>query len=182
MKKKKITKAVVLVAGLGTRTQPITKSISKIMLPVFNKPVAQYLVEDLISAGITDIVWVVSSRCKDLQQYFDMDYELEEKLKQKGKLEILEEIKSIRKMANMIYVYQQEALGTGHAVAQAAQAIGDEPFIFLNGDDIFVGKTSIAKELGANIDVFNEIGKLGIESCTNEFKVFLFYFLHILFE
>ncbi|MFH1457188.1 MAG: UTP--glucose-1-phosphate uridylyltransferase [Patescibacteria group bacterium] len=156
MEKQKITKAVILVAGLGTRSLPATKSVSKVMLPVFNKPVAHYIVEDLVSAGIKDIIWVVSSGCNDLQKYFDMNYELEEKLKQKNKIEILQEIRKIHKMANMIYVYQHEALGTGHAVAQAAQVVGNEPFMILNGDDVFVAETSVAEQM---IDVFNEYQK-----------------------
>ncbi len=129
-------KAVIPVAGYGTRFLPFTKVIPKEMLPVVDKPVIQYLVEEVAQAGIEEIILITGSNKRAIEDHFDSYFELESKLEAAGKTKALETIRSITKLAKFIFIRQNEPLGLGHAVLQAKPAIGNEPFIVLYGDDI----------------------------------------------
>ncbi len=137
---KKITKAVFPVAGLGTRFLPATKASPKEMMPVVDKPLIQYAVEEALRAGITDLIFVTSSAKRAIEDHFDQNFELEYRLKEKQKWDLLTAVQSMPpKGVNCIYVRQQEALGLGHAVLCAQDLIGDEPFAVLLADDLIDG-------------------------------------------
>ena len=138
-----IKKAVFPVAGMGTRFLPATKACPKEMLPVVDKPLIQYAVEEAVAAGITDLIFVTSWTKRPIEDHFDKNFELEYKLEQAGKQELLETVKGILpKGVNCFYVRQQEALGLGHAVLCAKDIVGDEPFAVLLADDmIYCDKT-----------------------------------------
>lgn len=135
----KITKAVIPVAGFATRFLPAAKAFSKALLPVVDKPVLQFLVEDAVAAGITDITFVVSPDKQDIQHYFAPSPALENQLVQKGDKKLLKEIQSISQLANFHFALQKEMKGDGHAILQAQRYIGDEPFLVLFGDDLIFG-------------------------------------------
>ncbi|MGI9283591.1 MAG: UTP--glucose-1-phosphate uridylyltransferase GalU [Endozoicomonas sp.] len=133
----KIKKAVFPVAGMGTRFLPATKACPKEMLPVVDKPLIQYAVEEAIAAGITDLIFVTSWTKRPIEDHFDKSFELEYKLEQAGKQELLSIVKNILpKNVNCFYVRQQEALGLGHAVLCARDIVGNEPFTVLLADDM----------------------------------------------
>lgn len=129
-------KAVILAAGFWTRMLPITKTIPKELLPVGNKPVIQYCIEWLVDAGIKDIILITSQSKKALEDYFDKQYELEQLLEKKGKLDLLELINKPKTLANYTFIKQAEQLGTGHAVLQVEPRINDD-FIVVFGDAIY---------------------------------------------
>jgi len=132
-----VTKAVFPVAGLGTRFLPATKANPKEMLPIVDKPLIQYAVEEALSAGITECVFVTSSSKRAIEDHFDTNYELEQRLLQQGKKEVLEAVRNIvPKGVDCIYVRQPHALGLGHAVLCARQVIGNHPFAVLLADDL----------------------------------------------
>ncbi len=135
----KITKAIIPVAGFATRFLPVAKAFSKALLPIIDKPILQFLVEDAVTAGIEEIVFVVSPDRDDIQQYFAPDPLLENKLAEKGNNELLAEIQKISKLAKFHFVVQKEALGDGHAILQAKKKIGDENFLVIFGDDLIFG-------------------------------------------
>lgn len=132
---KKVRKAVIPAAGYGTRFLPVTKASPKEMLPIVDKPVIQYVVEEAVSAGIEEIIFITSSNKRALEDHFDYNFELEEKLKDKGKNEQLRSIREICDMAKFVYVRQKEARGNGHAVLMARELVDDEPFLVLWGDE-----------------------------------------------
>jgi UTP--glucose-1-phosphate uridylyltransferase len=135
-----IRKAVFPVAGLGTRFLPATKASPKEMLPVVDKPLIQYAVEEAIEAGITELIFVTSSTKRSIEDHFDKSYELEVELEKKGKLEALELVRNIvPKGVSCIYVRQAEALGLGHAVLCAKSVVGNEPFVVILPDDLIDG-------------------------------------------
>lgn len=133
---KKIRKAIIPAAGLGTRFLPATKAQPKEMLPIVDKPTIQYIVEEAVASGIEDIIIVTGRGKRAIEDHFDKSYELEETLIRKGKIEQLEEVQQITNLANIHYIRQIEPLGLGHAIACASRFIGDEPFAVLLGDDI----------------------------------------------
>lgn len=134
---KRIRKAVFPVAGLGTRFLPATKAQPKEMLPIVDKPLIQYAVEEAVEAGITEMVFITGRNKRAIEDHFDTAYELESELERSGKLELLELVQSvIPKNINCIYIRQPAALGLGHAVLCARPAIGDEPFAVLLADDL----------------------------------------------
>lgn len=165
---KKITKAVIPAAGLGTRVLPATKAMPKEMLPIVDKPAIQYIVEEAVRAGITDIL-IISNRGKDLiEDHFDRIPELEQKLSESpGKSEQLEEIIGISRLANIYFLRQKETLGLGHAVNRARSFIGDEPFAVLYGDDVIIGEDPACGQL---IRAYEEFGKgvLGVKKVAPE--------------
>ena len=165
---KKITKAVIPAAGLGTRVLPATKAMPKEMLPIVDKPAIQYIVEEAVRAGITDIL-IISNRGKDLiEDHFDRMPELEQKLSESpGKSEQLEEIIGISRLANIYFLRQKETLGLGHAVNRARSFIGDEPFAVLYGDDVIIGEDPACGQL---IRAYEEFGKgvLGVKKVAPE--------------
>ncbi len=131
----KIRKAIIPAAGLGTRFLPATKAMPKEMLPIVDKPTIQYIVEEAIEAGIEDIIIVTGKGKRAIEDHFDINFELEENLKAKGKLELLEKVQQSGKV-EIHYIRQKEPLGLGHAVWCARKFIGDDPFAVLLGDDI----------------------------------------------
>lgn len=136
----KIRKAVFPVAGLGTRFLPATKANPKEMLPVVDKPLIQYAVEEAVAAGIEEMIFVTSSSKRAIEDHFDKNYELESELEKKGKHELLEVLKSIVPAGvSCVYIRQPEALGLGHAVLCAKPVVGDEPFAVLLADDLIDG-------------------------------------------
>jgi UTP--glucose-1-phosphate uridylyltransferase len=142
-----ITKAVVAVAGSGTRLLPATKSQPKEMLPIIDKPIIQYLVEELVEAGIKDIIMVTRWDKKPLEDHFDRSFELEHSLEKTGKAKKLEEIQRISTMANFVYVRQKGPYGNGTPLLSASSLIGDEPFIYAFGDDLVKSDVSFTKQL-----------------------------------
>jgi UTP--glucose-1-phosphate uridylyltransferase len=145
--KNNITKAVIAVAGSGTRLLPATKSQPKEMLPIINKPIIQYLVEELVEAGIKDIIMVTRWDKKPLEDHFDRSFELEHSLEKTGKQDKLAEVQKISTMANFIYVRQKGPYGNGTPLLSAASLIGDEPFIYAFGDDLVKSEVSFSKQL-----------------------------------
>ena len=131
---KKVTKAVIPAAGLGTRVLPATKALPKEMLTIVDKPSLQYIVEELVASGITDIVIITGRNQNSIEDHFDFSYE--NTLKNDNKLELLEKVSHISNIANIYYVRQNMPLGLGHAILKAKSFIGDEPFVIALGDDI----------------------------------------------
>jgi UTP--glucose-1-phosphate uridylyltransferase len=134
-----INKVVIPVAGWGTRSLPATKNIPKEMLPVYKKPVVQYVVEEAMYAGLTDVVFVNNQNKRVLEDHFDYNLALEGVLERAGKTDLLKEVRSVAEMVNIISVRQKQQLGLGHAVLTAREAVGDEPFAVMVGDDLMFG-------------------------------------------
>lgn len=134
--KKKIKKAIIPVAGFGTRFLPATKAQPKEMIPLVDKPVIQYIVEEAVASGITDIIFVTGRGKRAIEDHFDYSYELESSLFKKGKKDLLDEVRRISKMANFAYVRQPQPLGDGHAILCAKRLINGGPVAVLFGDDI----------------------------------------------
>lgn len=152
---KKIKKAIIPAAGLGTRVLPATKAMPKEMLPILDKPTIQYIVEEAARAGIEDIIIVTGRHKRAIEDHFDSQKELEMVLKEKGKSELLEKVQYSTELANIFYVRQKEQKGLGHAISSARQFIGNEPFAVLLGDDIVESEVPAVKQL---IDVYEETG------------------------
>lgn len=152
---KKIKKAIIPAAGLGTRFLPATKAMPKEMLPILDKPTIQYIVEEAARAGIEDIIIVTGRHKLAIEDHFDSQKELEMVLKEKGKSELLEKVQYSTELANIFYVRQKEQKGLGHAISSARQFIGNEPFAVLLGDDIVESEVPAVKQL---IDVYEETG------------------------
>ncbi|HFE4910455.1 TPA: UTP--glucose-1-phosphate uridylyltransferase GalU [Staphylococcus aureus] len=152
---KKIKKAIIPAAGLGTRFLPATKAMPKEMLPILDKPTIQYIVEEAARAGIEDIIIVTGRHKRAIEDHFDSQKELEMALKEKGKSELLEKVQYSTELANIFYVRQKEQKGLGHAISSARQFIGNEPFAVLLGDDIVESEVPAVKQL---IDVYEETG------------------------
>jgi UTP--glucose-1-phosphate uridylyltransferase len=137
---KKVTKAVFPVAGMGSRFLPATKASPKEMMPIVDKPLIQYAVEEAVAAGITDMVFITGRNKRAIEDHFDKAYEIETELAARGKLELLRSIQEIiPKNINCIYIRQSEPLGLGHAVLCARPAVGDEPFAVILADDLIDG-------------------------------------------
>ena len=156
---KRIRKAVIPAAGLGTRVLPATKAQPKEMLVIVDKPALQYLVEELIASGIEEILIVTGRNKSSIENHFDYSFELEKTLEEKGKLELLKVVDDISKLANIYYVRQKKPLGLGHAIGCAEAFIGDEPFVVVLGDDIIYtdenkGEAPVTKQL---IDKYVEL-------------------------
>ena len=156
---KKIRKAVIPAAGLGTRVLPATKAQPKEMLVIVDKPALQYLVEELIDSGIEEILIVTGRNKSSIENHFDYSFELEKTLEEKGKLELLKVVDDISKLANIYYVRQKKPLGLGHAIGCAEAFVGDEPFVVVLGDDIVYtdkekGELPAIKQL---IDKYSEL-------------------------
>lgn len=132
----KITKAVIPAAGLGTRFLPATKAQPKEMLPIVDKPTIQYIVEEAVKSGITDILIITGRNKRAIEDHFDRSIELEIELESKGKLDVLQEVRAISEMVNIQYVRQHMPKGLGHAILCAKSFVGNEPFAVLLGDDI----------------------------------------------
>nr|WP_010480045.1 UTP--glucose-1-phosphate uridylyltransferase GalU [Thermococcus zilligii] len=142
-----IRKAVIPAAGLGTRMLPITKSMPKEMLPVLNKPVIHYVVEEAIKAGIDDVLIITGKGKRAIEDYFDRSFELEYYLKERGKLEELKEVEEIGEMVDIYYVRQKKPLGLGDAILHAEKHVNGESFAVLLGDDIIISEEPGIKQL-----------------------------------
>jgi UTP--glucose-1-phosphate uridylyltransferase len=150
--KQRITKAVFPVAGMGSRFLPATKATAKEMLPVVDKPLIQYAVEEAVAAGITDMVFITGRNKRAIEDHFDKAYELEATLEAQGKNELLRVVQSVvPKNVNCIYIRQAEPLGLGHAVLCAKPVIQDEPFAVILADDLIDGEPPIVKQM---VEVF----------------------------
>ncbi len=152
MKEKKIRKAVIPAAGLGTRLLPATKAQPKEMIAIVDKPALQYLIEELIESGIEEILIITGRNKSSIENHFDYSFELEKTLEEKEKIELLKIVNDISKMSNIYYVRQKKPLGLGHAVSCAKSFVGDEPFLVLLGDDIIYtdknkGELPVSKQL-----------------------------------
>jgi UTP--glucose-1-phosphate uridylyltransferase len=144
---KKVKKAIIPAAGLGTRFLPATKAMPKEMLPIVDKPTIQYIVEEAIESGIEDIIIVTGKGKRAIEDHFDHAFELEQNLFEKGKFELLEKVQHTSKLADIHYIRQKEPKGLGHAVNCAKKFIGDEPFAVLLGDDIVTAAKPCLKQL-----------------------------------
>lgn len=144
----RLRKAVFPAAGLGTRFLPATKAVPKEMLPIVDKPLIQYGVEEAIQSGIHEIIIVTGRGKSSMEDHFDVSYELEELLKTKKKDQLYELARGISEMADFYYVRQKEALGLGHAVLRAKNLVGNEPFAVILSDDIIAAETPCVKQLG----------------------------------
>lgn len=151
---KKVRKAIIPAAGLGTRFLPLTKAMPKEMLPIIDKPTIQYIVEEAVASGIEDIIIVTGKGKRAIEDHFDNNFELEENLIKKGKFDLLEKVRDSSKV-EIHYIRQKEPRGLGHAVWTARKFIGDEPFAVLLGDDIVKSEKPCLKQL---IDQYMEIG------------------------
>lgn len=165
---KKISKAVFPVAGLGTRFLPATKASPKEMLPVVDKPLIQYAVEEAIAAGITELIFITGRNKRSIEDHFDKAYELETELENKNKRKLLETIQGIiPPSVSCIYIRQTEALGLGHAVLCARPVVGDEPFAVILADDLIDGEPGAMEQM---VKLFNESHSsvLGVETVAPE--------------
>ena len=148
----KIRKAVFPAAGLGTRFLPATKAQPKEMLPLVDKPIIQYVIEEAVAAGLTQIIIVTGRGKNAIEDHFDRSYELERLLEARGKTDLLEQVRAVSSMITVAYVRQGEALGLGHAVLMARDLVGDEPFAVMLGDDIIDSAVPCMKQM---VDVFH---------------------------
>lgn len=162
-----IKKAIIPAAGLGTRFLPATKAQPKEMLPIVDKPTIQYIVEEAVESGIEDIIIVSGRGKRAIEDHFDVSYELEEKLAEKGKTEMLNIVHSISELANIHYIRQKEPKGLGRAISCASRFVGNEPFAVLLGDDIVQTEQPCLSQL---IDVYNRHGLsvVGVQKVPDE--------------
>lgn len=163
---KKVRKAIISAAGLGTRFLPATKAMPKEMLPIVDRPTIEYIVEEAIASGIEDIIIVTGKGKRAIEDHFDRNLELEENLMGKGKFDLLEKVNQSSKV-EIHYIRQKEPKGLGHAVWCARNFIGDEPFAVLLGDDIVQAEKPCLKQL---IEQYDETGSsvIGVQTVANE--------------
>ena len=135
-----VRKVVIPVAGWGTRSLPATKNVPKEILPVFRKPSIQYIVEEAIASGLSDVVFVNNQNKRIIEDHFDYNLALEQLLERKGQTDLLDEVRKVAMMANIIVVRQKEQLGLGHAVLCAREVVKDEPFAVMVGDDLMFNR------------------------------------------
>lgn len=165
---KKIRKAIIPAAGLGTRFLPATKAQPKEMLPIVDKPTLQYIIEEAIASGIEEILIITGRNKKSIEDHFDRSVELELELEKKGKDTMLEMVRDISNMADIYFIRQKEPKGLGHAISCAKSFVGDEPFAILLGDDIvYNDEKPCLKQL---IDCYNEYrtSVLGVQTVAKE--------------
>lgn len=166
----KIKKAIIPAAGLGTRVLPASKAMPKEMLPIVDKPAIQYIVEEAVNAGITDIL-IITNRGKGvIEDHFDHSLELEAMLEKRGNIPVLEEVRKPANLANIYYIRQKVTKGLGDAVLRAKEFVGDEPFAVLYGDDVIIGEIPAIGEL---CTAFEKYGKsvVGIKEVPDELIV-----------
>jgi UTP--glucose-1-phosphate uridylyltransferase len=152
---KRVRKAVFPAAGLGTRFLPATKAQPKEMLPIVDKPIIQYGVEEALAAGCDQIIIITGRGKSAIEDHFDVSYELEKMLEERGKTELLGIVRQISDMIHVAYVRQKEAMGLGHAVLMARELVGDEPFAVLLADDVIDAQVPCLKQM---IDVYEKTG------------------------
>ncbi|PIT87041.1 MAG: UTP--glucose-1-phosphate uridylyltransferase [Candidatus Magasanikbacteria bacterium CG10_big_fil_rev_8_21_14_0_10_40_10] len=162
----KIRKLVIPVAGLGTRFLPATKAQPKEMMPIVDKPIIQYVVEDAVRSGITDVIMVTGPSKRAVEDHFSPNYELVNLLKKQGKNQIAEEIKKISDLANFIFIRQKGPYGNGSPVLSAKEVIGDEPFAVMWGDEFFYAPRR--PQLKQLMDVFDKYGDPVLTACQTD--------------
>ena len=155
-KMQRIRKAVIPVAGLGTRFLPATKSIPKEMLNIVDRPTIQYIVEEVVASGIEEVILITSEGKSAIENHFDYNFGLDTILKQKNKTELRDKLSKISSLIDIVSVRQKEPLGLGHAIWMARNVIGNEPFLVLLGDDLVRSKKPCCRQM---IDLFNEVGE-----------------------
>ena len=166
----KVRKAVIPAAGLGTRVLPISKAMPKEMLPIVDKPAIQYIVEEAVRSGIEDIL-IITNRGKGIiEDHFDHVVELEQRLEQTGKTDMLRDVQSVIHLANIYFIRQKETRGLGHAVNCARSFIGNEPFAVLYGDDVIIGEDPACGQLCRAYEEYGR-GVVGIKQVTPEQSV-----------
>ena len=166
----KIKKAIIPAAGLGTRVLPASKAMPKEMLPIVDKPAIQYIVEEAVKAGITDIL-IITNRGKGIiEDHFDYSVELENMLEKRGNIPVLEEVRKPANLANIYFLRQKVTKGLGDAVLRAKEFVGDEPFAVLYGDDVIIGEIPAIGEL---CEAYEKYGKsvVGIKEVSDELIV-----------
>lgn len=166
----KIRKAIIPAAGLGTRVLPASKAMPKEMLPIVDKPAIQYIVEEAVKAGITDIL-IITNRGKGvIEDHFDYSIELEAMLEKRGNAQMLSTLKNVAELANIYYIRQKVTRGLGDAVLRAREFVGDEPFAVLYGDDVIIGDIPAIGEL---CEAYDKYGKsvVGIKEVPDELVV-----------
>jgi len=149
----KVTKAILPVAGFGTRFLPATKAQPKEMLPIVDKPAIQYLVEDAVRAGIKEVVFVTGRGKRAIEDHFDISYELEKILEERNKPELLSCVRAVSEMVHLAYIRQKAALGLGHAISIARDLMNEEPFAVLLGDDVIVSEVPCMRQM---MDVYDK--------------------------
>ncbi len=162
----KVRKGVIIVAGLGTRFLPATKAMPKEMLPVLDKPVLQFIVEEMCASGITEIMFVTSSQKRAIEDHFDRDRDFERYLEEKGKLSAIQSLLDLTKKVRFFYTRQSEPLGNGHALLCAREFVGNEPFAFSDGDSIIDAKTPVITQL-LRIFQKEEATVIGVQRLTD---------------
>lgn len=164
---KRVKKAIIPAAGLGTRFLPATKAMPKEMLPIVDKPTIQYIIEEAVASGIEDIIIVTGKGKRAIEDHFDNSFELEQNLIEKGKFELLSEVQKSSQMADIHYIRQKEPKGLGHAIWCARKFIGNEPFAVLLGDDIVQAEKPCLKQL---IDQYEryQASILGVQKVPQE--------------
>lgn len=161
----KITKAVIPAAGLGTRVLPASKAVPKEMLNIVDKPAIQYLVEEAVAAGITDILIITNRGKQVIEDHFDYAFELEQSLKSNpAKADIYNEVHSIAELANIYYIRQKETKGLAHAMLAAEAFVGNEPFAVLYGDDVIISEDPVTAQLCRAYDKFGKM-VVGVNEC-----------------
>lgn len=163
----KVRKAVIPVAGFGTRFLPATKATPKEMFPLVDKPLAQYVVEEAAAAGIEEVIFVTGQAKRAIEDHFDRNFELEYLLQRKEKNAELSQIKDISEIVQFAYIRQKEMKGLGHAILQARRLVGDEPFAVMTPDDIFSGNGAALKDL---VDAYDETQSpiIGVTKVPND--------------
>jgi len=163
----RVRKAVIPAAGLGTRFLPATKSQPKEMLPVVDKPSIQYVVEEAVRAGLTDILIITGRGKRAIEDHFDRNFELEFFLELQGKTDLLKEVQESSELGDIHYIRQKDPLGLGHAVSVAREHVGDEPFAVMLGDDIMVDESKLLRSM---LDVHDRYGRsvLALKDVTRD--------------
>ena len=151
-----IRKAVIPVAGLGTRFLPATKAIPKEMLTIVDRPTIQYIVEEVVASGIEEVILITSTGKSAIENHFDYDFQLDTVLKEKNKIQLSEELTNISNLIDIVSVRQKKPLGLGHAIWMARNVIGNEPFLVLLGDDLVMSDVPCCKQM---IDLYKEVGE-----------------------
>jgi len=168
MSAQRVRKAIIPVAGYGTRFLPYTKSIPKEMLPIIDRPVIHHIVEEVVAAGVSEIILITGTNKRAIEDYFDYNLELEMLLEKSGKIKQKDLSREASDLASFVYVRQKEQLGNGHAVLQAKELIGpDEPFVVLWGDEMYMGQPSKVQQLIAAYEEYNKPVIMTME-CTHD--------------
>ena len=164
---KKVRKAVIPVAGMGTRFLPVTKSVPKEMLPIIDVPALHYIVEEAVNSGIEEILFITSPYKTVIENYFDRNFELEKRLEKSGKKEKIKKIEAIPNMCKFYYMRQGEPMGSGHAIKIAKEFINNEPFAVIYGDDLMKSNEPVLKQL---IDMYEKYDSniIGVQKVKHE--------------